>query len=200
MDLLLQKATTLPEYGTLRFTSLFHQAMLCYCLEYFSHSQVKLCLPCVCVCVCVLVVQLCPILWDPMNCSLPGSSVHEILQARIQDWVAIPFSRDSSQPRDWTQVSCIAGGFFTIWATREVPAYFSRFRSRVTLPVLSQHPFIHLSSIHSLVQQRHIARHGSRCWKYHSEHAIISIFLELVFQWRQRREKQINKHIHNTVS
>ena len=62
MDLLLQKATTLPEYGTLRFTSPFHQAMLCYCLEYFSHSQVKLCLPCVCVCVCVLVAQLCPIL------------------------------------------------------------------------------------------------------------------------------------------
>ena len=41
------------------------------------------------------------------------------LQARILEWVAISFSRDSSWPRDWTQVSCIAGGFFTLWATRE---------------------------------------------------------------------------------
>ena len=44
----------------------------------------------------------------------PGSSVHGILQARILEWVAIPFSRGSPQPRDPTQVSCIAGGFFTI--------------------------------------------------------------------------------------
>jgi len=51
-------------------------------------------------------------------CSPPGSSVHVILQARIREWVAIPFSRGSSQPRDWTQVSCIAGRFFTIWVMR----------------------------------------------------------------------------------
>ena len=50
---------------------------------------------------------------QPMDCSLPGSSVHGILQARILEWVAIPFSRGSSQPRDRTQVSCIAGEFFT---------------------------------------------------------------------------------------
>ena len=56
-----------------------------------------------------------------MNDSLPGSSVHGILQSRILEWVAIPFSRGSSQPRDWTQVSHIAGGFFAIWATREAP-------------------------------------------------------------------------------
>ena len=52
-------------------------------------------------------------LWDPMDCSLPGSSVHRILQARILEWVAILFSRGSSQPRDQTQVSHIAGRFFT---------------------------------------------------------------------------------------
>ena len=51
-----------------------------------------------------------------MDCSLPGSSVHGILQARILEWVSIIFSKESSQPRDWTQVSHIAGGFFT---TRE---------------------------------------------------------------------------------
>ena len=49
----------------------------------------------------------------PADCSPPGSSVHGILQARIIDWVANPFSRGSSQPKDWTQVSCIAGRFFT---------------------------------------------------------------------------------------
>ena len=67
----------------------------------------------------VLVAQWCPTLCDPMDCSPPGSSVHGILQARILEWVVISFSRGSSQPRDGTQVSCIAGRFFTIWATRE---------------------------------------------------------------------------------
>jgi len=47
-----------------------------------------------------------------MDCSPPDSSVHGILQARILEWVAMPFSRVSSQPRDRTQVSHIAGGFF----------------------------------------------------------------------------------------
>ena len=56
---------------------------------------------------------------DPMNCSLPDVSVHGILQARILEWVAMPSSRVSFQPGDATQVSHIAGGFFTIWATRE---------------------------------------------------------------------------------
>ena len=68
-----------------------------------------------------LIAQSCPTLWDPMDCSLSGSSVHGILQRRILRWVAIPFSRVSSWPRGWTQISCIAGRFFTIWATREAP-------------------------------------------------------------------------------
>ena len=55
---------------------------------------------------------------DPMDCSPPGSSVHRTLQARILEWIARP-SRGSSQPRDQTQVSRIAGEFFTVWATRE---------------------------------------------------------------------------------
>ena len=63
--------------------------------------------------------QSCPTLRDPMDCSLPGSSVHGILQARILEWVAISFSRISSQPRDWTWVSRIAGRHFTIWAIRK---------------------------------------------------------------------------------
>ena len=68
-----------------------------------------------------LVTQLCPTLCDPMDCSLPGSSVHGILQARILEWAAISFSRGASWPRDWTWVSFIAGRFFAIWATREAP-------------------------------------------------------------------------------
>ena len=68
-------------------------------------------------CVHAKLLQLCPTLCNPMDCSPPSSSVCEILQARILEWVAIPFSRGSSQPRDWTWVSFIAGRFFTIWAT-----------------------------------------------------------------------------------
>ena len=52
----------------------------------------------------------------PMNCSLPGFSVHRILQARVLEWIAIPFSRGSSRPRDWTLVSSISGRFYAIWA------------------------------------------------------------------------------------
>ena len=55
------------------------------------------------------VAQSCLTLWDPMDCSLPGFSVHGILQARVLEWVTISFSRGSSQPKDRTQVSHIAG-------------------------------------------------------------------------------------------
>ena len=55
----------------------------------------------------------------PMDCSLPGSSIHGIFQARVLEWIAVSFSRVSSRPRDWTRVSHIAGRCFTIWATRE---------------------------------------------------------------------------------
>ena len=63
-------------------------------------------------CAC-LVSQLCPTLCNPMDCSPPDSSVCGILQARVLEWVAIPSSRGSSQPRDQTWSSCIAGGLFT---------------------------------------------------------------------------------------
>ena len=67
----------------------------------------------------VKVAQLCPILCDPVDYTVDG-----ILQARILEWVAFPFSRESSQPRDQTQF-CIAGGFVTSWATREAQEYWS---------------------------------------------------------------------------
>ena len=64
----------------------------------------------------VKATQLCLTLCNPID-----YRVHGILQARILEWLAFPFSRGPSQPRDWTQVSCIAGEFFTSWATREAP-------------------------------------------------------------------------------
>ena len=73
-----------------------------------AHSEVK-------------VSQSCPTLCNPMDYTM----VHGILQARILEWVAFPFARGSSQPRDWTQVSRIADVFFTSWATGEVQEYWS---------------------------------------------------------------------------
>ena len=66
----------------------------------------------------------CPTLCDPMDCSLPGFSVHGIFQARVLEWVAISFSRGSSWPRDRTRVSHIVGRYFTHWATREAAKVF----------------------------------------------------------------------------
>ena len=66
--------------------------------------------------------QSCPTLYGPMDCSPPGSSVHGILQARILEWVAIPSSRGSSQPKDWTRISCgscIGRRILYHWATWE---------------------------------------------------------------------------------
>ena len=72
--------------------------------------------------------QSCPALCNPMGCNPPGSSVCGILQARIQEWVAISFSRRSSRPRDQTQVSHI-GRCFKLWATREAPYIHTQFSS-----------------------------------------------------------------------
>ena len=71
---------------------------------------------------CSAVVQLFATLWT--GCQ--DSSVHEILQARILEWVAIPFSREFPWSRDWI-VFCIVGGFFTIWATKEAPTMAERY-------------------------------------------------------------------------
>ena len=104
-----------------------------------------------------------------MSCSLPGSSVHGILQARILEWVAISLSRGSSQSRDQIQVSCIASRFLTIWAIREAPSdvwleanpeslggtVSQPFKHRVELDV-SQH----LTSFRGTVWMKSFSRHG----------------------------------------
>ena len=73
-----------------------------------------------------LVAKSCLTFVTPVDCSPLGSSVHGISQARVLECVAISFSRRSSQPRDRTRVSCIAGRFFTDWATKEAPLYGER--------------------------------------------------------------------------
>ena len=81
----------------------------------------------------VKVAQSCLPLWDPVECT-----VHGILCTRILEWVAIPFSRGSSQRRDWTWVSCAAGKFFIIWALREtVNFYMARSGKQRPYAVLS---------------------------------------------------------------
>ena len=75
----------------------------------FLLKRVYVCISCSVVCT----------LSNSMDCSLPGSSVHGILQVRILEWVAIAFSKGPSRSRDWNWVSWTAGRFFTLWATRE---------------------------------------------------------------------------------
>ena len=94
---------------------------------------------------CVLVAHSCPTLFKPMDCSSPGSSAHGILQARILGCVAILFCRESSQSRDWTWVSCIAGRCLTIWDTREAHLSIC-----IYLPCgynISQHCFLMFSNL-----------------------------------------------------
>ena len=78
--------------------------------------------------------QLCPAFCVPMGCRPPGSSVHGILQAGIVEWVAMPFSRGSSQPRVWIWASCIIGRFFTVWATREASSWLKTGRQNEIWP------------------------------------------------------------------
>ena len=79
------------------------------------------------------VAQSCPTLCNPVDCSLPGFSVHGILQARVLEWVAISFSRGSSQPRDRTQVFHNGGRCFNLWATREYTLVHIREKYRMNL-------------------------------------------------------------------
>ena len=111
------KKYTNATYSNANCTEMKNINCLCFPLSFFYvcvqlwgkvSTQVK-----------VLVAQFCLILCNPMDCRSSGSSVHGILQPRILQWVAIPFSRGSPQPKDQSQDSCIAGKIFTVWATRE---------------------------------------------------------------------------------
>ena len=83
---------------------------------------------CFCLFVVDLVTQLCLTLWEPMDCSPPGSSVHGISQTRILEWVAISYSRGSSRPRDGTRISCdsciscVGRQILSCWVSHWVPS------------------------------------------------------------------------------
>ena len=98
-------------------------------LSSYPRSQIK-----------VLVTQSCPTLCHPMDCSSPGSCVHEIFQAMILEWVAISFSRGSAQLRDRAQVLCTAGRFFTECATRAAQSKSDQSSIKAVLKVLSWFP------------------------------------------------------------
>ena len=119
-------ASTFSEYIAIWISSLWNNGLnfclyLYFCLTYYCWIVgFWIWLLCkIYVKVKVLAALSCLTLCDPMNCCSPGSSVHGILQPRILEWVAFPFSRGYSQPRDRTQVSYVASGFFTSWTTRE---------------------------------------------------------------------------------
>ena len=96
------------------FTLVVFELLIFLSLHYNWSDLLKIQIPYICVC---LVIQSCPTLCNPMNYSLLGSSVLEISQARILEWVAISSSRRSSWPRDWTCVSCIGRWILCHWAT-----------------------------------------------------------------------------------
>ena len=91
---------------------------------------------CVCVCVCMLVTQSCPTLCDPMDCSPPGFSVHGILQIRILEyWVAIPFSRGFSRPRDRPGSPELQADYLPYEPTRNIFPLFGRQQSQVEMRI-----------------------------------------------------------------
>ena len=104
----------------------------------------------------------CPALCDPMD-----YPVHGLLQARTLEWIAFPFSRGSSQPRDRTQVSRIAGGFFTSWAPREAPLWLSMLQIdflslEVVLRVVWHPAFLSLCIVRCI----YILKFGSPIFQY----------------------------------
>ena len=113
------------------------------------------------ICVC-LFAQSCPTFCYPRYYNLPGSSVHWILQARILEWVAIAFSKGSSQHRDQTWVSCISDRFFTIWATRETHANALQWVYTEAQSLLA----VKSSAILDLFGSNHLCRVPSLCHSF----------------------------------
>ena len=128
-----------------------------------------------------------------MDCSPPGASVHEILQARILQWFAISFSRGSSRPRDGTWVSCIACRFFIFWATRVSESESEVAQSCLTLcdPMDFSPPG---SSAHGILQARileWVAVSISRGSSWTRNQAQVSLTAEILYHLSDIKEKQI---------
>jgi len=118
----------------------------------------------------------------PMDCSLPGSSLHGILQARVLEWVAISFSRGFSRPRDRTRVSRIPGRRFNLWATREALALYSRVIKSVILYSFTESHSFSLSASCSCFNWMRLEKHSK--WKVFLSWALGTIHLKCIFQTR----------------
>ena len=113
----------------------------------------------------MIVTQSCPTLCNFVDYSLSGSSIHGILQARILEWVAISFSRGSSQPRDQTRVSRTAGRCFTVWATRYCHAAWQKlymYHGKAS-PTCNIHPLdIHIPHVHSDKRKKSVQKKAAK--------------------------------------
>ena len=101
--------------------------------------------------------------WNPKDCSPPGSRIHGSLQTRILECIAIPFSRGSSQPRDRTQVSCIACRFFTVWVIREACGHHLGEDKICNMEILLVFPQAPNGSCSSVCMYRE-EKPGRACW------------------------------------
>ena len=135
------------------------------------------------------VAQSCPTLGDPMDYSLPGSSVHGIFQAVVLEWIAISFSRGSSRPRDRTRVSHIVDRRFTVWATRKVQHELVDKYSSSFSPQVGQ-----LSMVHTGIQLSPVGLNSSwpHSWNLHHTDVLpflsvsslhLHIFVESHIEW-----------------
>ena len=116
----------------------------------------------------MLVAQQCLTLCDPMDYSPPGSFVHGIPQARVLEWVAIPFSRRSSWLSDWTWVSYIADRFFTVWTTISSKFYYFCF----VYPGYQNHLYSKAhQSVSQSVSQFSRSVVSDSLWPHESQHA-----------------------------
>ena len=123
---------------------------------------------------CILCAQSCPTLYDSMDCSPPDPSIHAIFPARILQWVATPSSRGSSQPRDRTHVSCMAGRFFTAEPPRE--AHFICSSAYISIPISQFIPFPLFSLLEPSVCFLHL-------WLSFVNKFICITFIDSTYKW-----------------
>ena len=128
---------------------------------------------------CAKSPQSCLILWDPVDCSQPGSSVQGILQARIMEWVAMSSSRGSSQPRDWIHVSCIARRFFTVEPPGKPMKYYSGIFQKQGYEAMTRHGVT--LNVHYYVKEQVIKKTSLISCFLYSTHLYVILIMVFLF-------------------